>query len=95
MLRYSLTVWDAERSKARDLITSPAYILMQASYKFQHPTRLVNEMWQTDFTYFKILGWGWYYPSSGLDDYSRFIVAWRLCTSMAASDVSDTLDGAL
>ena len=30
-----------------------------------------------------------------LDDYSRFILAWRLCTGMAASDVSDTLEDAL
>jgi len=81
--------------KAQDLITSPAYILMQASDKFQHPTRRVHEMWQTDFTYFKVLGWGWYYLSTILDDYSRFIVAWRLCTGMSATDVSDTLDDAL
>jgi len=81
--------------KAQDLITSPAYILMQASDKFQHPTCRVNEMWQTDFTYFKILGWGWYYLSTILDDYSRFIIAWRLCTGMTTSDVSDTLDDAL
>jgi len=80
--------------KAQNLITSPAYILMQASDKFQHPTYRVNEMWQTDFTYFKILGWGWYYLSTVLDDYSRFIVAWRLCTSMTAVDVSETLDDA-
>jgi len=77
-----------------DLITSPAYILMQASDKFQQPTLRVNEMWQTDFTYFKIIGWGWYYLSTVLDDYSRFIVAWRLCTSMSALDVSNTLDDA-
>ena len=44
--------------KAHDLITSPAYILMQARDKFQHPTTRVNEMWQTDFIYFKITGWG-------------------------------------
>ena len=81
--------------KARDLITSPAYILMQAGDKFQHPTTRVNEMWQTDFTYCKIIGWGWNYLSTILDDYSRFILAWRLCTTMAASDVSDTLDDAL
>lgn len=81
--------------KAQDLITSPAYILMQASEKFQQPTRRVNEMWQTDFTYFKVLGWGWYYLSTILDDYSRFIVAWRVCTGMGANDVSDTLDDAL
>ena len=81
--------------KAQDLITSPAYILMQAGDTFQHPTTRVNEMWQTDFTYCKIIGWGWYYLSTILDDYSRFILAWRLCTTMAASDVSDTLDDAL
>jgi len=81
--------------KEQDLITSPAYILMEASDKFQSPTLRVNEMWQTDFTYFKIIGWGWYYLSTVLDDYSRYIVAWRLCTSMGASDVADTLDDAL
>ena len=81
--------------KARDLITSPAYILMQAGDKFQHPTTRVNEMWQTAFPYIKIIGWGWYFLSTILDDYSRFILAWRLCTTMAASDVSDTLDDAL
>ena len=81
--------------KAQDLITSPAYILMQASDRFQNPSKRVNELWQTDFTYFKIVGWGWYYLSTVLDDYSRFIVSWRLCTSMAAGDVTDTLDDAL
>jgi transposase InsO family protein len=81
--------------KEHGLITSPAYILMEASDKFQTPTTRVNEMWQTDFTYFKIIGWGWYYLSTVLDDYSRYIIAWRLCTSMSASDVSDTLDDAL
>jgi len=81
--------------KAHDLITSPAYILMQARDKFQHPATRVNEMWQTDFTYFKIIGWGWYYLSTVLDDFSRFIIAWRLCTTMSTHDVVDTLDDAL
>lgn len=81
--------------KAHDLITSPAYILMQARDKFQHPTTRINEMWQTDFTYFKITGWGWYYLSTVLDDFSRFIIAWRLCTTMSTHDVADTLDDAL
>jgi transposase len=30
--------------KARDLITSPAYNLMSAADKFQHPSRRVNEL---------------------------------------------------
>jgi|TARA_B100001964_G_scaffold72748_1_gene82462 predicted DNA-binding transcriptional regulator AlpA len=81
--------------KQYDLITSPAYILMQAGDSFQYPTRRVNELWQTDFTYFRVIGWGWYYLSTVLDDYSRYIIAWKLTTSMAADDVKQTLDAAI
>ncbi len=44
--------------KAFDLITSPAYTVLSAAEKFSHPTTRVHELWQTDFTYFKIVGWG-------------------------------------
>lgn len=81
--------------KSYDLITSPHYIVMTASDTFKHPTKRINELWQTDFTYFKIIGWGWYYLSTVLDDYSRYILAWKLFTSMTATDVQDTLDMAI
>jgi putative transposase len=78
--------------KSYDLIPSPAYIVMAASDKFRHPTNHVHELWQTDFTYFKIVGWGWYYLGSILDDYSRYIIAWKLFTTMSAGDVKELLD---
>jgi putative transposase len=81
--------------KAFDLVTSPAFTLISASDKFKHPTKRVNELWQTDFTQFKVVGWGWYYLSTVLDDYSRYIIAWKLATGMAATDVQDTLNLAL
>lgn len=81
--------------KSRGLITSPAYIVMRASDEFKDKTTRVNQMWQTDFTYFKIVGWGWYYLSTILDDYSRFIVHWELCSNMKADDVTRTIDSAL
>ena len=81
--------------KSHDLITSPAYILMAASDKFKTPTRRIHELWQTDFTYFKIIGWGWYYLSTVLDDYSRYIITWKLTPSMGATDVEETLDQAI
>jgi putative transposase len=81
--------------KAADLITSPAYILMSASEAFQNPTARVHEMWQTDFTYFRIINWGWYYLSTVLDDFSRYIIAWKLSATMGATDVTETLDQAL
>ena len=81
--------------KAHDLITSPAFIVMKAANTFTDKTIRPNEMWQTDFTYFKIIGWGWMYLSTILDDYSRYIIAWKLCTTMKAEDVTDTLELAL
>ena len=39
-----------------------------------------------------MVGWGWYYLSTVLDDYSRYIIAWLLRTSMQAGDVTETLD---
>jgi transposase InsO family protein len=81
--------------KEADLITSPAYVLMSASDAFKNPTTRVHEMWQTDFTYFRIINWGWYYLSTVLDDFSRYIIAWRLSPTMGTTDVTETLDEAL
>lgn len=81
--------------KRFDLVESPAFQLVTAADRFAHPTRRVNELWQTDFTYFKIQGWGWYYLSTILDDYSRYILAWKLTPTMAATDVQETLEIAL
>jgi putative transposase len=81
--------------KAHDLITSPAFTVIKAANEFTDKPARVNQQWQTDFTYFKISGWGWYYLSTILDDYSRYIIAWKLCTTMKACDVTDTLELAL
>jgi transposase len=81
--------------KARGLITAPAHIFLSAGDEFTDKTGFVHQMWQTDFTYFKILAWGWYYLSTVLDDYSRYIVHWELCASMKADDVKRTVDRAI
>jgi putative transposase len=81
--------------KAHDLITSPAFIVIKAADAFHDKTTAPNQLWQTDFTYLKVIGWGWFYLSTILDDYSRYIVAWKLCTTMKAEDVTDTLTLAL
>jgi putative transposase len=81
--------------KAEGLITSPAFILMQAADRFANPTTAINQLWQTDFTYLKVTGWGWFYLSTVLDDFSRYILACKLCTTMSAADVTATLKLAL
>ena len=81
--------------KAHDLITSPAFIVIKAADEFHNKTTAINQLWQTDFTYLKVIGWGWFYLSTILDDFSRYIIAWKLCTTMKAEDVTDTLQLAL
>lgn len=81
--------------KAHDLITSPAFIVIKAADSFKDKTTRPNQLWQTDFTYLKVVGWGWFFLSTVLDDYSRYIIAWKLCTNMRAEDVTDTLELAL
>ena len=81
--------------KAHDLITSPTFIVIKAASEFKDKTTAMNQLWQADFTYLKVLGWGWFYLSTILDDYSRYIISWKLCTNMRAEDVTDTLDLAL
>jgi len=81
--------------KAHDLITSPAFIVVKAADEFKDKTTAPNQLWQTDFTYLKVIGWGWFYLSTILDDFSRYIVAWKLCTTMKAEDVAETLNLAL
>ena len=81
--------------KAHDLIASPAFIVMKAADEFKDKTTAPNQLWQTDFTYLKVIGWGWFYLSTILDDFSHYIIAWKLCTTMKVEDVTATLDLAL
>jgi putative transposase len=81
--------------KSFDLIQSPAFEVITAKEKFENPTKRVNEMWQTDFTQFLVVDWGWYYLSTVLDDHSRYILSYTLSSTMNASDAERTLEIAL
>jgi len=78
--------------KACDLVTSPVYQVVSAKDEFEKPTKRVNELWQTDFTQLNVVGWGRYYLCTVLDDFSRYIVAWRLAPTMTSQDAKTTLD---
>lgn len=69
--------------KAHDLITSPAHVVIKAADQFHTKTTRPKEMWQTDFTYFTIIGWGWMYPDG----------QWPRPTARKRGDFSDGLPG--
>jgi transposase InsO family protein len=81
--------------KAKGLVQSPVFAIIEAKDKFDQPTIRINQLWQMDFTYFKVEIWGWYYLLTILDDFSRYILAWKLCTSMETDEVKAVLRIAL
>lgn len=60
--------------KSHDLITSPAYNVIKAADEFKDKTTASNQMGQIDFTWLKVIGWGWFYLSTIFDDSSRYII---------------------
>ena len=72
-----------------------AFIVIKAASEFKDKATAVHQPWQTDFTYLKVIGWGWMVLSTILDDFSRYVVAWKLCTTMTSRDVAETLQLAL
>ena len=76
--------------KAQYLVTNPACVSIKAADEFHAKTVRPNQISQTDFTYLKVIGWGLFYLSTILDDYSRYVVPWRFCTTMKADDVAET-----
>lgn len=81
--------------KGANLVTSPNHIVITASQEFDKKTTRIHQMWQTDFTYLKVQGWGWFYLSTIMDDYSRFIIHYELCNTMKTPDVQRSIEQAL
>jgi putative transposase len=77
------------------LTDAPSRIASGTAFQTMFANASPNQLWQTDFTYLKVIGWGWFYLSTVLDDFSRYIIAWKLCTTMKADDVTATLELAL
>ena len=68
---------------------------MQAAHELHDKTTTINQLWQSDCTDLKIIGWGWMVRSTIRDDFSRYVSAWKLCTTMTSRDVTATLALAL
>jgi putative transposase len=66
-----------------------------AGQEYRYKPQRVNEKWQSDASYFFVVGWGWYYLISVLDDYSRYILAWDLKSDMTAQSMSEVVQEAV
>lgn len=72
--------------KEEGLIREHPVISFPAAKEYEYKPGEVNEQWQTDATYLFVQGYGWFYLISVLDDFSRKIIAWEICSSNKGED---------
>jgi hypothetical protein len=62
-----------------------------AGKEYHRKTTGPHQLWATDASYFRVAGWGYYYLVTVMDDYSRFILAWRLQRDMTADSLIEVV----
>jgi len=81
--------------KEAGLVKPPETKGFPAAKEYHTKTKGPNELWHTDASYFFIVGWGYYYLISILDDFSRFILGWRVQSSMASTHIMEVIQDAI
>ena len=76
------------------LVKSPE-IKMAAGQEFHTKTTGPHQMWATDASYFRVVGWGFYYMVTVMDDFSRFILAWKLQLDMTSDSFIEVVQDAV
>jgi transposase InsO family protein len=81
--------------KLHGLVPDRQTLGFPAGPEYAVKTKRVNEQWQSDGSYFFVMGWGWYYLISVLDDFSRYILAWDLKSNMKTETISEVVEQAI
>ncbi len=68
---------------------------LAAAKEYHTKTTRPHQMWATDASYFRVVGWGYYYLVTVMDDYSRFILAWKLQKDMSADSLIEVVQEAV
>ena len=68
---------------------------LMAADEYHTKTKRPHQMWATDASYFRVVGWGYYYLVTVMDDYSRFILAWKLQKDMSANSLIEVVQAAV
>ena len=68
---------------------------LKAAKEYHTKTTRPHRLWATDASYFKVVGWGYYYLVTVMDDYTRFILAWKLQKDMSANSLIEVVQDAV
>jgi transposase InsO family protein len=68
---------------------------ISAANEYHTKTTRPHQMWATDASYFRVVGWGYYYLVTVMDDYSRYILGWKLQKDMSAESLIEVVQEAV
>ena len=80
--------------RSEGLVKSPE-MRLAAGKEYHCKTTGPNQMWATDASYFRVIGWGYYYMVTVMDDYSRFILAHKLQRDMTSDSFIEVVQEAV
>lgn len=77
------------------LVKPPEVQGFPAEKEYKVKTTGTNQLWHTDASYFFVVGWGYYYLITVLDDYSRMVLGWKVQPSMASACIIEVVQDAV
>jgi RNA-directed DNA polymerase len=79
----------------REGLVKRAEYQLVAGKEYRHKTAGPHQLWATDASYFRVVGWGYYYLVTVMDDYSRFILAHKVQRDMTADSLIEVIQEAV
>ena len=92
---FSVSEATVYRILKREGLVKRMEVPVPASKEYRHKTTAPHQMWATDASYFRVPGWGYYYMVTVMDDFSRFILAWRLQIDMTSASLIEVVQDAV
>jgi transposase InsO family protein len=92
---FSVSESSVYRILGKEGLVKRPELQLVAGKEYHTKTKRPHQMWATDVSYFRVVGWGYYYLVTVMDDYSRFILAWKLQKDMSANSLIEVIQEAI
>ena len=92
---FSVSESTVYRILRREGLVKRPEMRLAADKEYHRKTTGPHQMWATDASYFRVVGWGYYYLVTVMDDYSRFIIAHRLQRDMTSDSFIEVVQEAV
>jgi transposase InsO family protein len=92
---FSVSESTVYRILRREGLVKRPEMRLVAGKEYHRKTTGPHQMWATDASYFRVVGWGYYYLVTVMDDYSRFILAHKLQRDMTSDSFIEVVQDAV